>query len=157
MTEAAPQTLEDLLTAVLGTTAISMKRSLDEVVVEIDRGNIREACMRVKMDTGLDIDYLRCLSGVDYPDRFEVIYHLHSTRMGHRVVFKVRLPKDDPSIDSVTPVWRGANWHEREARDMFGIRFVGHPDPRILLLMEGQEDEHPLLKSYRLARLRKTY
>lgn len=156
MTEAAPQTLEGLLGAALGPMALSMVRSRDEVVVEIGRTNIREACRRAKLDPSLDVDYLRCLSGVDYPDRFEVVYHLYSTRKRHRVVFKVRLPKENPTVDSVTQVWRGANWHEREATDMFGIRFTGHPDPRTLLLMEGQED-HPLLKSFRLAELRKTY
>jgi NADH-quinone oxidoreductase subunit C len=93
---------------------------------------------------------LSTVTAVDrYPlePRFEVIYHLHSITRNERLRLKCRLSGDDPAIDSVTPVWRGANWYERETFDLFGIIFRNHPDLRRIMLPEDWEG-HPLRKDY---------
>lgn len=79
--------------------------------------------------------------------RFEVVYHLLSTRHGHRLRLKARVPEEDPTIASVTGVWVGANWLERETYDLYGIRFRGHPDLRRIYLDESFVG-HPLRKDY---------
>jgi len=79
--------------------------------------------------------------------RFAVVYHMLSTKFIHRLRIKCRVPDEDPTIASVTPIWTGANWLERETYDLYGIRFVGHPDLRRIYLYE-QFVGHPLRKDY---------
>jgi NADH:ubiquinone oxidoreductase subunit D/NADH:ubiquinone oxidoreductase subunit C len=97
-------------------------------------------------------DYLTHLSAADYADRMEVVYNLHSTRTdfgGAGIPFKVRISdRANPSVPSLTSIWRGANVQEREVWDMFGIRFEGHPYLKRILLWEGFEG-HPLRKDWR--------
>lgn len=125
----------------------------DETTLIIQREKIREVCKHLKTDLGflflVDIsagDYL----GIKTP-RYEVIYHVH--RFGSdfdenvRIRLKVEIPEDNLTIDSVTPVWSGANWLEREVFDMFGIEFVGHPDLRRILMPEDYEP-FPLRKDF---------
>jgi len=93
---------------------------------------------------------LSSVTAVDrYPaePRFEVVYHLHSVERNLRVRLKCRLGGENPQIESVTSVWRGANWYEREVFDLFGIRFNGHPDLRRIMMPEDWEG-HPLRKDY---------
>ncbi len=79
--------------------------------------------------------------------RFEVVYHFYSMPQRHRVRLKVAVTEDDATVPSLTPLWPGANWYEREVWDMFGIRFSGHPDLKRILMYEGFEG-HPLRKDY---------
>jgi NADH-quinone oxidoreductase subunit C len=124
-------------------------------------------CRFLRDDPRLRFDLLNCVSGVDYfePDpkkapkagfepHLEVVYHLQSFAHRHRFVLKVNLPrwKDDrpgqlPEVPTVTDVWPAADWHEREVYDLCGVWFVGHPDPRRMLLAEDWEG-HPLRKDY---------
>lgn len=111
-------------------------------------------CCRVLRDE-LGFSYLADLTAVDYLTvrfpRYEVVYLLH--RFGEnceenlRIRLKVGIGESDPSVDSVTPVWAGADWLEREAYDMFGITFNGHPDPRRILMPEDY-DGFPLRKDF---------
>ena len=101
-------------------------------------------------ESGLEFDMLADLTAVDYlgeSPRFELVYHLYSTARNHRVRLKARVPEEAPEIDTAIPVWPAANWLEREAWDLYGIRFRGHPDLRRLLLYEEFEG-HPLRKDY---------
>ncbi|GIW11669.1 MAG: hypothetical protein KatS3mg061_2726 [Dehalococcoidia bacterium] len=100
----------------------------------------------------LAFDYLRCLSAVDYVDYMEVVYHLFSLRHRQKAVLKTRLVEPHLEVDSVVAVWRGADWHEREAADLFGIVFRHHPHLKRLLLPDEFEG-FPLRKSYPLAPL----
>lgn len=122
----------------------------DETVV-IRREGLREAFRGLKEDPELAFNFLSDITCVDYlgkkDPRFEVVYHLHSMRNGRRLRVKVPVPEADPSVDSLTPLWQGANWLEREVWDMFGIRFIGHPDLRRILLYEEFQG-HPLRKDY---------
>jgi NADH-quinone oxidoreductase subunit C len=92
------------------------------------------------------------LTCVDYPERaerFELVYHLLSMASHRRVKLTCALPADAPSVASLTPLWKNADWLEREVFDMFGVRFDGHPDLRRLLTYDGFEG-HPLRKDYPL-------
>jgi NADH-quinone oxidoreductase subunit C len=98
--------------------------------------------MKEKKDEGYDM--LLMVTGVDYVDHLEVVYHLLSTKDGRRLLVKT---KTDEEVDSVTGIWPGANWHERETYDLVGIRFRNHPNLKRILLPEGWVG-HPLRKNY---------
>jgi NADH-quinone oxidoreductase subunit C len=128
--------------------ALSSQERLGELTVEIDPGKIVDACRFLK--DNLKYERLSTVTAVDrYPaePRFEVVYHLQSIARNERIRLKCRLPGALPEIDSVTAVWRAANWHEREAFDLFGIQFRNHPDLRRILMPEEWEG-HPLRKDY---------
>ena len=120
-----------------------------EVTVLLDKESLLEVCRFLKDEPSLRMNYLSNLCGVDYPDRekrFEVVYHLFSISHRHRINLKIRVADLEPA-PSVTPVWRTANWHEREAFDLLGIPFEGHPDLRRILLTDEWQG-HPLRKEY---------
>ena len=122
----------------------------DEMSIYIDQAYIREACLTLKEDPGCPFNFLSDITCVDwYPGepRFEVIYHLLSIPQKERVRLKVRLNSADPVIESLTPVWPGANYFEREIFDLFGVRFAGHPYLRRILMPEDWEG-YPLRKDY---------
>jgi len=101
----------------------------------------------LKKDPGMGFGYLTSLSAVDWPDRFEVVYHLYSISQKHYLTLKVKVNKENPFLPSVTSVWKAADWQEREVYDMFGIEFEGHPDLRRILL-ETDWEGFPLRKDY---------
>jgi len=120
-----------------------------EVTVLLDKESLLDVCRFLKEEPALRLDYLSNLCGVDYPDRakrFEVVYHLFSVSLRHRINLKIQLADQEPA-PSVISVWRTANWHEREAFDLLGIPFEGHPDLRRILLTDEWQG-HPLRKEY---------
>jgi NADH-quinone oxidoreductase subunit C len=124
-----------------------------ETTLVIDKDRISDVCRRLKDLFGFT--FLADLTAVDYLEvktpRYEVVYHVH--RFGPdidenmRIRLKAELDGDDPRIDSVTHIWRGADWLEREVYDMFGIVFSGHPDLRRILMPEDYEP-YPLRKDF---------
>ncbi|HEV8344292.1 MAG TPA: NADH-quinone oxidoreductase subunit C [Candidatus Binatia bacterium] len=122
----------------------------DETIV-VSREGLREFISSLKEDAKLEFDFLTDLTAVDFlgkkEPRFEVVYHLYSFRFNRRLRVKVPVPDDEPFVESLTPLWKGANWLEREVWDMFGIRFEGHPDLRRILLYEEFQG-YPLRKDY---------
>ena len=124
-----------------------------DVVLTVPRQDIPRVMRAAKDDPRLAFDYLRCLSGIDQMEQgLEVVYNLYSFQHAHNVTIKTILAADDPQVETVTTVWNGALWHEREAHEMFGIVFQGHPDLRPLLLEEDL-GYHPLLKAHPLAEI----
>ncbi|MBI1389584.1 MAG: NADH-quinone oxidoreductase subunit C [bacterium] len=109
--------------------------------------SLAEVARFLKDDEALAFDMLHCISGVDWPEYFESVYHLFSFKHRHMATLKVRTSKDDPKVPSVTSVWPAADWHERESYDLVGIRYEGHPDLTRILLPEEWEG-HPLRKDY---------
>ncbi|MEE8400560.1 MAG: NADH-quinone oxidoreductase subunit C [Candidatus Hydrothermarchaeaceae archaeon] len=99
--------------------------------------------------TGMEYDHLSNISGVEYEDRMECVYHLWSYTKGRLLAVKAVISKESPKIDSLTPVWRSADWHERETYDLMGIVFMGHPDPRRIFLPDDFRG-HPLRKDFKL-------
>jgi len=127
-----------------------VKFDRDEMTIYVDRANIREACVLLKDDPDCAFNFLSDVTCVDwYPaePRFEVVYHLLSIPKKERVRLKVRLNSSSPAVESLTSVWPGANYFEREVFDLFGIRFTGHPYLRRILMPEDWEG-HPLRKDY---------
>jgi len=140
--------------------------ALDPFVV-VEPGDFLNTCHFLREDSRLSFEFLNCISGVDYlePDakkapkagfepHTEVVYHFSSFTYRHRFVVKIILPrwKDNkpgqlPEVPSVTGLWATADWHEREVCDLSGIKFIGHPDLRRILLSEDWEG-HPLRKDY---------
>ena len=138
--------------AVLGSNVHHGQTSL-----EIAPAQIVEVCRFLR-----DQQQFSRLSGVTavdwYPTepRFEIVYLLHSIERNERLRLKCRLPSDHTEIDSVTAVWPGANWYEREVFDLFGVVFLNHPDPRRIMMPEGWEG-HPLRKDYPVTGLKYDY
>ncbi len=124
----------------------------DDVAV-VTPARWRDAAEFVKTDARCTCDYLVDLSGIDHLDtlptgeRFEVYVIAYSITKKHRVRLKTRLNGDAPEVDTLVSVWAGANWHERECYDMFGVHFKGHPDLRRILLYP-EFVGHPLRKDY---------
>jgi len=106
-----------------------------------------ETAQKLKSSDETSFDYLICLSGVDYPECMGVIYHIESTKHRHTMVLKVKTAnREEPVLETLTPVWQGAKYHEREVYDLLGVKFNNHTDLRRLFL----EDDwgYPLRKDY---------
>ncbi len=132
---------------------IDFREFRSQVTVRLKKDRIADICRYLHDDPGMSFDYPTALCGVDNlgrnRPRFEVVYNLYSTTHRHRIILKAQVPESDPTIDTVTCIWAGMNWHERETYDMFGITFKGHPDLRRILMPEDWEG-HPLRKDYPL-------
>jgi NADH-quinone oxidoreductase subunit C len=124
-----------------------------DTTVEVKPERIVDICMALRDGHDTGFKYLSMIAGMDYSPaspRFGVVYNLYSHKHHGRITLKARLADDQsPSIDSVAKVWSTAIWHEREAYDMMGIRFNGHPDLR-RILMPGDWVGHPQRKDYPL-------
>ena len=107
--------------------------------VSIDKQHLLEACRLMKEDPRVNGQMLLCLACVDFSEYFQLIYILQSLNPERTVVIRTDVPYSDASISSVTSIWRAADWYEREAHDLFGVDFNGHPDLSPLLLYEGFE------------------
>ncbi len=107
--------------------------------VTVPAVSIAAACRRAKDDPELDFKMLLCMSCVDYQEYFQMVYFLHSLDREQTLVVKADVSYEEPSLPSLTSVWQAADWYEREAHDLFGIAFEGHPDLSPLLLYEGFE------------------
>jgi NADH-quinone oxidoreductase subunit C len=122
----------------------------NELTVWLDRVGLRDACQMLKSEPKLQYNAIADITCVDWfprEPRFEVVYHLFSTVNKKYFRLKVRLAGDDPSVDSLTPIWPGANFFEREVFDLFGVRFDQHPNLVRIMMPENWEG-HPLRKDY---------
>lgn len=124
-----------------------------QISVTVKKERSKEILKYLRDTSEMAFNYLQDLCGVDYLGkkdvRFEVVYQLYSIKHKHAIRIKAEVPENDCSIDSVTDLWAGADWHERECFDLFGVNFIGHPDLRRILLPEDWEG-HPLRKDYPL-------
>jgi len=96
----------------------------------------------------LSFDYLFCQTCVDWKTHLTMVYHLDSTKHRHQVVMKIQLDRNKPEIETVSHIWRTAEFHEREIYEMFGVHFLNHPDLRLLILPDGWEGKDPLRKDF---------
>lgn len=126
---------------------------------------IKNVCLFLRDTDELLFDNLMVLSGVDDDNgekktaedgtfttvggTLSVFYHLESTSLKQKVTLKVSVPRETPDLESVAEVWRGADWHEREAYDLIGFNFLNHPDLRRILMPYDWEAGHPLRKDYK--------
>jgi NADH-quinone oxidoreductase subunit C len=127
-----------------------VKYDRDEMTINVEGSHIREACALLRENSECAFDFLSDITCVDWhpsEPRFEIVYHLLSLSKKERVRLKVRLDSANPVVESLTAVWPGANFFEREIFDLFGVRFTGHPYLRRILMPEDWEG-HPLRKDY---------
>jgi len=136
----------------LASHGIEVDAAIDEVVCKVPAGQLVDLCRQLKDDPAFGFEYLRLITVVDYVEQdgeFEVVYHLFSLANHHKMMLKTRIPERRASVPSVTGVWRGADWYEREMHDLFGVVFEGHPNLSPLVLPDGFEG-FPGRKSYPL-------
>ncbi len=125
-------------------TAIEGGEWLNMDVAPADWKNVAKL---VRHTAGLDMDYLFCLTCVDWKTHLTMVYHLTSTTHRQTVVFKVKLDREKAEVDTVCDIWRTAEFHEREVFELFGVDFKGHPDLRKLILPDDWQG-FPLRKDY---------
>jgi NADH-quinone oxidoreductase subunit C len=143
-----PQEIAALLTEKFGSRILESKPDAMNPWSAIEPGAILEVSQFLRSEESLSMDHIELLGAVDYKERIEVVYVLYSMKHRHRYTLKCRLPREVPALQTVESVWRVANWHEREAYDMFGITFEGHSDLRRILCPDDWEG-YPLRKDYK--------
>ena len=146
--------VERVLRLLPGATAVAPERVRGDAVVVLDRGLLLDGLRTLRDHPETRFEMLTDLTVVDYlgrAPRFEVVYQLYSITGNHRVRVKVPVPEDDAVVPTASGVWKSANWAEREAWDLFGIRFTGHPNLR-RILCHDEFVGHALRKDYPVAR-----
>ena len=103
---------------------------------------------QLRNDEQLFFNYLFCVTCVDWKTHLNMVYHLTSTKYRHNIVVKSKLDRNEPEIETVSHIWRTADFHEREAYEMFGVKFLNHPDLRLLILPDGWEGKNPMRKDF---------
>jgi NADH:ubiquinone oxidoreductase subunit C len=103
---------------------------------------------QLRNENASQFDYLFCLTCIDWKTHLTMVYHLSSTVYRHNIVVKAKLDRTDPKIESVSQIWRTADFHEREVYEMFGVNFLNHPDLRLLILPDGWEGKNPMRKDF---------
>jgi NADH-quinone oxidoreductase subunit C len=139
--------IESRLRAHFGDAVLAVEEQHGHAVATVSPERYHDVVRFLRDEPELACDYLDFTAAVDFEDRFEIVTHMHSLSNNHDVRVKVPLPKDHPVIASIADLFAGANWHERETMEMFGIDFEGHPLPVKLLLPEPFEG-HPLRKDF---------
>jgi NADH-quinone oxidoreductase subunit C len=147
------QLVLDKLKARFGTSILETHSDFGDDTALVEASQWRAICKFLREEPSLDFDMPVDLCGVDYPNRLprmEIVLHLYSVSKRHRLRLKARVGDEDmegAEIDSVTSIWPGLNWLEREVFDMSGVRFHGHPDLR-RILMYPEFEGHPLQRTY---------
>ena len=127
---------------------ISLETAKEYINITIPSEKLHEVAEKLKNDPETQFDFLFCLSGVDWPEYMEVVYHLRSTKLGHELVLRGKMTdRENARIDSVCDLWKTAEFHEREVFDLFGVHFNNHPDLRRIFL-EDDWVGHPMRKDY---------
>jgi NADH-quinone oxidoreductase subunit C len=150
-TALSPDEVQSRLQARFGRDIVAFEEQHGHAVATVSTERYRDVCRFLRDDPDVACDYCDFTAGVDFGEDggFEVVTHLFSTRHHHNVRIKVRLPHEDPVCPTVSDLFPTSDWHERETREMFGIRFEGHPKPVKLLLPEPFEG-WPLRKDFPL-------
>lgn len=123
-----------------------------DLILDIDSDHFKELCVFLRHDPDFDCDFLADITSWDTGERFPLWYRLHSMKLNQSVIVRTDLSRDNPVIPSVTDIWPGADWLERECFDMYGVDFEGHPfqgnlaEMRILLPMDWEG--FPFRKDY---------
>jgi NADH-quinone oxidoreductase subunit C len=148
---AEPNTQLQYVREKLGRRVLDTLIFRNDAIVVLDRADLRESFRFFKEDSQMGLDFLSDITAVDYwkkkVPRFEVVYQMASCKGGKQLRVRVPVPEENATVESLTPLWKGANFLEREVWDLFGIRFIDHPDLRRILLYEEFQG-HPLRKDY---------
>ena len=164
--EAAPEPLNPIVSRIRETLTEAEARDEEingQLVIHVDRAGLTGLCTLLRDDPALRFDHLADVTAVDWlvynPEggppgqgrtpRFDVVYHLYSVPLNHRLRLKVAVDEDDPTLPSLTSLWPAANWAERETFDLYGIKFSRHPNLTRILMPDDWQG-HPLRKDYPL-------
>ena len=133
-------------------TNIAETVSFDEtgewLTVMVTPGGLDALANGLRYDDSLFFDYLFCLTCIDWKTNLTMVYHFSSTKHRHNIVVKSILDINNPQIESLSHIWRTAEFHEREVYEMFGVHFLNHPDLRLLILPDGWEGKNPMRKDF---------
>lgn len=143
----SPQEISDLLTGKFAGKVEITGTEDRRVFAKVDRDSIYEVCEYIH--DNLTFEHISTVIGVDMKDKMQVVYHISNYFNGVVIELTADVPNDDLRIASVTPIWQGCNWHERETYELFGIVFEGHPKLERLLTPDDYEF-FPFRKSYKL-------
>ena len=136
---------EQILAFMPDATVLPVKQYL---TIQVDAGQIHKLAAYLNENPEMAFDYLISECAVDYPDHMMVVYHLDSTKHRHQVVIKAKInSRENPEIESVYDLWKGCVFHEREMFDLFGIKFINHPDLRKIFL-DNDWVGYPMRKDY---------
>lgn len=116
--------------------------------IAVDHKDWLPFAQNLRKEESLQFDYLFCLTCIDWKVNLTMVYHLSSTILRHNIVVKSVLSNDNPEIESVSQIWKTAEFHEREVYEMFGVNFLNHPDLRLLILPDGWEGKNPMRKNF---------
>lgn len=120
----------------------------DFLTINIEASDWLAFAQQLRNDASLQFNFLFCLTCVDWKTHLTMVYHLRSTIHRHEIVVKAKLDRTNPEIETVSHIWRTAEFHEREVYEMFGVKFLNHPDLRLLILPDGWEGKKPMLKDF---------
>jgi NADH-quinone oxidoreductase subunit C len=116
--------------------------------INVESGEWLPFALSLRNDSSLFFNYLFCLTCIDHTTHLTMVYHLSSTKYRHNIVIKIKLDRNKPYIETVSHIWRTAEFHEREVYEMFGVNFLNHPDLRLLILPDGWEGKNPMRKDF---------
>lgn len=142
-------TNEELKTSI---TALLPSATIEEagefLTINIELADWASVAQQLRNNDTLQFNFLFCLTCVDWKTHLTMVYHLRSTIHRHEIVVKSKLDRANPEIETVSHIWRTAEFHEREVYELFGVKFLNHPDLRLLILPDGWEGKRPLLKDF---------
>jgi NADH:ubiquinone oxidoreductase subunit C len=118
------------------------------LTIHVEPADLLSIAQHLRQNDNLFFDYLFCLTCIDWKTHLTMVYHLTSTRHRHNIVLKAKLDRNTPVIETVSHIWRTAEFHEREVYEMFGVNFLNHPDLRLLILPDGWEGKNPMRKDF---------
>lgn len=116
--------------------------------INIESKDLLAFAQQLRNDASLFFNYLFCLTCIDWKTHLTMVYHFSSTKYRHNIVVKSKLDRNNPEIETVSKIWRTAEFNEREVYEMFGVNFLNHPDLRLLILPDGWEGKNPMLKDF---------
>jgi NADH:ubiquinone oxidoreductase subunit C len=128
--------------------AATFEEGAEWTTINVEPDEFLSFMQQLRNEPSLLFNYLFCLTCVDWKTHLTMVYHLSSTQYRHNMVVKVKLDRVNPEIETVSHVWRTAEFHEREVYEMFGVNFLSHPDLRLLILPDGWEGKNPLRKDF---------
>ena len=127
---------------------LSFEEGGEWINVSIDPSQWLPFAKQLRNNENFSFDYLFCLTCIDWKTHLTMVYHFTSTKHRHAVVVKSKLDRTNPEIETVSQIWRTAEFHEREVYELFGVKFLNHPDLRLLILPDGWEGKFPLRKDF---------
>ncbi|MEP7318896.1 MAG: NADH-quinone oxidoreductase subunit C [Panacibacter sp.] len=141
-------TKEDLKTAIAELLpSASFEEATEWLTLSVEPNVFKSFVHQLRSISSLNFDFLFCITCVDWKTHFTMVYHLTSTTHRHTIVVKSKLDRNNPEIETVSDIWRTAEFHEREAYDLFGVKFINHPDLRRLFMTDDWVG-WPLRKDY---------